>query len=213
MPRVAHGGAHAQKKTRIARERDDAARASWRTDIVARDPADFVFLDETCTPLTLTPLRARSPRGTRATARTPQGRWRQVTLLATLTPAGMGPGLLLDGASDRRAFDTFIDQVLAPTLRPGQIVILDNLSVHKSARAAARLADIGCALHFLPTYSPDFNPIEQAFAKLKTRLRRAEARTFDALVDATHDGIAAITAQDAHAFFADAGYDLTGQLK
>lgn len=212
MSRLAQSRAHAQKKTLVAREQNEQARAAWRDDVATLDPADFVFLDETSTPLTLTPIRARAARGTRAVDRQPRGRWQQVTLVATLTPTGMGPSLLLEGAADRLAFDAFVDQLLAPALRPGQIVILDNLSVHKSARAAARLAEVGCALRFLPTYSPDFNPIEQAFAKLKTQLRRAAARTYADLLDATHDGMAAITPQDAASFFADAGYRPTSQL-
>lgn len=212
MPRPAPGRFDAQKKTAVARERDEAARAAWRAAVAALDPADLVFFDETSAPLTLTPLRARSPRGERAVDRVPRGRWRSVTLLATLTPAGMGPCALLPGATDRLAFEAFVDQELIPALRPGQTVVLDNLAVHKSARVRERLAAAGCALRFLPTYSPDFNPIEQAFAKLKTHLRRAEARTYDDLLVAADRGIAAITAQDAAAFFADAGFPLTDQL-
>ena len=212
MSRAAEGEADAQKKTTVARERDEAVRTEWRTTTAALDPADLIFFDETSTPLTLTPIRARSPRGQRAVDRVPRGRWRNVTLLATLTPTGMGPGLLIEGAADRLAFDAFIEQVLVPVMRPGQTLVLDNLNVHKSATARDRLAAAGCALRFLPTYSPDLNPIEQAFAKVKTHLRRAEARTFDALVAAAHDGLGALTAQDAEAFFADAGYPLTGQL-
>ena len=196
----------------MARERDEDARAAWRAATAALDPAGLVFFDETSAPLTLTPLRARAPRGQRAVDRVPRGRWRSVTLLATLTPAGMGPCVLIEGAADRPAFEAFIEQALVPALRPGQTLVLDNLSVHKSAQARARLAAAGCQLRFLPTYSPDLNPIEQAFAKLKTHLRRAEARTYDDLLAAAAAGIRAITAQDAQAFFADAGYPLGEQL-
>ena len=179
MPRPAQGAADAEKKTAVARERDEAARAAWRAAVAALDPAALVFLDETSTPLTLTPLRARAPRGQRAVDRVPRGRWQNVTLLATLTPAGMGPCLLIEGAADRLAFDAFVERELAPSLRPGQTLVLDNLSVHKSALARERLAAAGCQVRFLPTHSPDLNPIEQAFAKLKTHPRRAEARTLD----------------------------------
>lgn len=197
----------------MARERDEAARAAWReATAVEFDPADLVFFDETSAPLTLTPLRARAPRGERAVDRVPRGRWQSVTLLATLTPTGMGPCALLAGAADRLAFEAFVEQLLVPALRPGQTLVLDNLSVHKSAWACERLAAAGCGLRFLPTYSPDFNPIEQAFAKLKTHLRRAEARTYDDLLAAAGAGIDAITAHDAAAFFADAGYPLEEQL-
>jgi transposase len=211
VPGAAPGSVDAQKKTTVARERDEAARAAWREDVAALDPADLVFFDETSTPLTLTPLRARAPRGERAVDRVPRGRWQSVTLLATLLPTGMGPCALLPGATDRLAFEAFVDQILIPALRPGQTVVLDNLAVHKSARVRERLAAAGCAMRFLPTYSPDLNPIEQAFAKLKTSLRRAEARTYDALLVAADHGIAAITAQDAAAFFADAGFPLPEQ--
>ena len=196
----------------MARERDEAARAAWRAAAAELAPADLVFVDETSAPLTPTPRRARAPRGERAVDRVPRGRWQSVTLLATLTPTGMGPCALLAGAADRLAFEAFVEQLLVPALRPGQTVVLDNLSVHKSARARERLAAAGCGLRFLPTYSPDFNPIEQAFAKLKTHLRRAEARTYDDLLAATGAGIGTITAHDAAAFFADAGYPLEEQL-
>lgn len=212
MPCLTAGAVDAQKKTAVARERDEAARAAWRADLAALDPADLVFFDETSTPLTLTPLRARAPRGERAVDRVPRGRWQSVTLLATLTPTGMGPCAVLPGATDRLAFEAYVDQILIPALRPGQTVVLDNLAVHKSARVRDQLAAAGCALRFLPTYSPDLNPIEQAFAKLKNQLRRAEARTYDALLTAADRGIAAITAQDAAAFFADAGFPLPEQL-
>lgn len=176
--------------------------------MAAIDPRTLIFLDETHTPTTLTPTRARSRRGTRAIGRVPRGRWRTVTLLATLTPAGLGPGLQLDGPIDRPGFDTFITQTLVPALRPGQTVILDNLSVHKSATARAAIQAVGCQLVFLPTYSPDFNPIEQAFAKLKHLLRHAEARTVDAILDATQAAYPQITPQDTRGFYRDAGYNL-----
>src|SRR5215207_4366390 len=198
----------AQKKSLIARERDDAARAAWREEAAGLDPADLVFLDETSTPTTLTPLRARAPRGQRAIGRVPRGRWVSVTLLATLTPTGMGAAMLLEGAADQAAFEAFVAQHLVPSLRPGQTVVLDNLSVHKSARARDLIAAAGCALRFLPTCSPDFNPIEHAFAKIKQHLRRAEARSFAALRAATGPALDAVTPADAHAFYHAAGFTL-----
>jgi len=168
----------------------------------------LVFLDETSTPTTLTPLRARAPRGQRAIGRVPRGRWVSVTLLAPLTPTGMGAAMLLEGAADQAAFEAFVAQHLVPSLRPGQTVVLDNLSVHKSARARDLIAAAGCALRFLPTYSPDFNPIEHAFAKIKQHLRRAEARSFAALRAATGPALDAVTPADAHAFYHAAGFTL-----
>lgn len=171
-------------------------------------PARLVFLDETSTPTTLTPLRARSPRGQRAIGRVPRGRWTTVTLLATLTPTGLGPGLQFPGALDRPAFEQFVAEVLVPYLTPGQTVVLDNLSVHKSAKARQLIEAAGCQLVFLPTYSPDFNPIEQAFAKLKALLRRTEARTVEAILTATQQHYPAITPADARGYYRDAGYYL-----
>ena len=176
--------------------------------MTAVDPASLVFLDETSTPTTLTPLRARSPRGQRVLGRVPRGRWTTVTLLATLTPQGLGPGYQFPGALDRVVFEAFVERILVPSLRPGQTVVLDNLSVHKSAKARQLIEAAGCQLVFLPTYSPDFNPIEQAFAKLKQRLRRSEARTVETIMTATHTHYGAITAADARSFYQEAGYNL-----
>jgi transposase len=199
---------HAQKKTLIARERDEVARAAWVEEIADLDPATLVFLDETSTPTTLTPLRARAPRGQRAVGRVPRGRWHSITLVATLTPTGMGPSLVLDGALDQPAFEAYVERVLVRHLRPGQTVVLDNLSVHRSGRARQLIEAAGCQLRFLPTYSPDFNPIEQAFAKLKQLLRRAEARTFPTVADAIGAAYPSITTADCHGFYHAAGYNL-----
>jgi transposase len=204
----ARARSHAQKKTLIAGEQDAAARATWQAEVAGLDPATLVFVDETSTPTTLTPHRGRSRRGTRVVGRVPRGKWQAVTLLATLTPTGLGPGLQLEGAIDRQSFDTFVTEVLVPTLRPGQTVILDNLSVHKSPQAQAAIEAVGCALRFLPAYSPDFNPIEQAFSKLKHLLRQAEARTVETILTATQDAYPRITAQDACGFYRDSGYNL-----
>jgi transposase len=171
-------------------------------------PEQLVFVDETSTPLHLTPLRARAPRGQRAVGRIPRGRWTNVTLLASLSAAGFGPALQFAGALDRPIFEQFVEQLLAPSLRPGQVVVLDNLSVHKRARARILIEAAGCQLVFLPTYSPDCNPIEQAFAKLTQHLRRVEARTVDTIMTATHQVFPQITAQDARGFFQAAGYNL-----
>jgi transposase len=180
--------------------------------MAATDPAHLVFLDETSTPTTLTPLRARSPRGQRAYGRVPRGQRTAVTLLATLTPTGLGPGYQFAGALDRPTFEQFVEQILLPSLSPGQTVILDNLSVHKSARAQHLIEAAGCELVFLPTYSPDFNPIEPAFAKLKQHLRKVEARTVDAILTATHQHYRDVTPADARSFYQDAGYSLPAQL-
>ena len=170
------------------------------------DPVRLIFLDETSTPTTLTPVRGRSLRGQRVLGRVPRGRWEAVTLVATLTPEGFGPGLQLEGALDRDAFDTFVIEALVPFLRPGDVVVLDNLSVHKSMRAQQAIAARGARLVFLPAYSPDLNPIEQAFAKLKQGLRPVGARTTATVMAATRDLYPRITATDARGFYRHAGY-------
>lgn len=184
------------------------ARAAWQEEIATVNPARLIFLDETSTPTRLTPLRGRSRRGERVVGRVSRGRWEAVTLLATLTPAGFGPGLQLEGALDRDAFDVFVTDVLVPTLRSGDVVVLDNLSVHKSARAREAIAAVGARVVFLPAYSPDFNPIEQAFAKLKQGLRTVGARTAETVMAATRDLYPRITATDARGYYHHAGYFL-----
>ena len=177
--------------------------------MAALDPADLVFLDETSTPITLTPLRARAPRGQRAVGRVPRGKRPHIAWLATLTATGLGESLVVDGPVDGRVFAAFVERVLLPSLHPGQIVVLDNLSVHKSAHVRQRIEAAGCRLIFLPSYSPDFNPIEPAFAKIKQALRRREARSWEAVVAAIGDLLATITPADARAFFADAGFPVS----
>lgn len=176
------------------------------------DPQRLVFLDETATPTTLTRRRARAPRGQRAVGRVPHRRWQAVTLIACLSLAGMGEARSLEGALNRESFHAYVEQALVPSLRPGQIVVLDNLAVHKSTRALQAITAAGCAVVFLPPYSPDLNPIELAFAKLKQHLRSAQARTFATVVAATGPALDAITPADAAAFFAHCGYARTGQL-
>jgi len=183
-------------------------RAAWRAAMTEIDPSRLVFLDETSTPTTLTLLRARAPRGQRAGGRVPRGRREAISWLATLTTRGLGASLLVRGAVDRPVFEAFVERVLVPSLQPGQIVVLDNLSVHKSARAKALIQAAGCYLVFLPTYSPDLNPIELAFAKSKQALRCVGARSFETIVAAVGGVLPTVTSADAHAFFTAAGFSL-----
>lgn len=192
----------------IAREQDAVARAVWRHRLQAIAADRLVFLDETSTPTTLVPLRGRGPKGSRVVGHVSRGRWSGVSLLASLTPSGLGPGLHIAGTIDRVAFETFVTQQLVPTLHPGQIVVLDNLSVHKSARARIAIEAAGCDLWFLPTYSPDFNPIEQAFSKLKHHLRRAAATSAGDVMTETQRLWSSITAKDTRGFYQAAGYNL-----
>lgn len=131
--------------------------------------------------------------------------------MAALTPGGLQEPWLIEGAITTETFEWYIREQLAPQLRPGQVVVLDNLSVHKAASIRHALAARGCELLFLPPYSPDFTPIEQAFSKLKAILRGLGARTHEALVEAMHGAVEAITPADASAWFAHAGYPLPAQ--
>lgn len=170
------------------------------------DPAHLVFLDETATNVAMTPRYARAPRGQRVHGVVPRNCGQNMTLLAALSAAGVGPVMALDGAADGAAFVAYVREFLAPALRPGQIVVLDNLAVHKVAAARTLVEAAGCRLLFLPAYSPDLNPIELAFAKLKGHLRRAGARTRDALEPAIARALDTITAEDAANWFRHCGY-------
>jgi transposase len=191
-----------------AAERDEAMRTLWREDVAVLDPADLLFLDETSTHTAFTRLRARAPKGQRAPGTAPRNHGPNVTLLAVLGPSGIVTALAIPGATTRPVFDVFVDQFLGPQLRPGQTLILDNLAVHRSLHAQARIEAAGGQVVFLPAYSPDFNPIEPIFAKIKTRLRAIAARTHEDLLAATKTALDAVTAQDAAGCYADCGYPL-----
>ena len=176
------------------------------------DPARLVFVDETGSNLGLTPTHARSPKGERAVGTAPRNHGSNTTTIAALTPTGMGPALLLEGAVTKAAFAVYVEHVLAPTLEPGQIVVLDNLAAHKGASTRAAIEARGAAVWFLPPYSPDLTPIEEAFAKVKGLLRRAEARSQETLTAAIRAALQAITPADARGWFRHAGYPLQAQL-
>jgi transposase len=169
-------------------------------------------VDETGSHLGYTPTYSRAPRGERARGSAPRNTGINRTLLTALTLDGMGPGLLLDGAADRPAFDAYVSRLLAPTLRPGQIVVVDNLRVHDSERARQAIEARGASLWYLPAYSPDLTPIEAAFSKFKARLRRAEARTDETLSAAIWAAQAAITPGDARGWFCHCGYPAQDHL-
>ena len=165
-----------------------------------------MIVDECGSNVNLTPLYARAPRGQRAIGRIPRNTPPNTTLIAALSLQGIGPSLLVPGATDGLAFETYVEQVLAPSLQAGQIVVLDNLSVHHRARVAELIEARGCELWFLPSYSPDLSPIEAAFAKFKQALRRIGARTVEALYDAISQVLPTISPHDALAFFRACGY-------
>jgi transposase len=176
------------------------------------DPRRLVFVDEMGTNTSLSPRYAYSPKGRRAYAKVPRNRGANTTLLASMSLKGMGPCLAVQGATTTTVFEAYVRQVLAPSLRRGQIVVVDNLGAHKSERARKLIEKRGCQLLFLPPYSPDFNPIEEAFSKIKGALRKAGARTRQALIEALGVAISAVTARDARGFFEHGGYHLPVHL-
>lgn len=169
-------------------------------------PGRLVFLDETSVKTNMTPLRGRSLRGERLRADAPFGKWQTQTFVAGLRCDELIAPWVIEGAMDGAAFDIYIATQLAPTLTRGDVVILDNLNVHKSPRAAKALAQRGAWFLFLPKYSPDLNPIEMAFAKLKTHLRKAKARTIDELWRALGNICDLFTPQECWNYLKTAGY-------
>ncbi|GAC1379055.1 MAG: hypothetical protein NVS4B2_33400 [Chloroflexota bacterium] len=197
-----------EKKSLIATERDVAARMAWRAIAASWEADALVFVDESGTQTNMTPRYSRAPRGQRAVGVAPRNHGKNTTLIAALSAEGMGAAMTLEGAADADAFVAYLTHLLVPTLMPGQIVVMDNLSVHKDERVAPLIAGAKCRLVYLPAYSPDFTPIEQAFSKLKTFLRRTEARTREALGEAITAALATITATDAVSWFTACGYPL-----
>jgi transposase len=195
-----------------AAERDERARSRWRERVARLEPSRLVFVDECGSNVGLAPLRARAPRGERAFGSAPRNRGKNTTLLASMGPEGMGPCVAVRGATTAKVFEAYVEQALAPVLRPGQVVVLDNLNAHKGERVRELVEARGCELLFLPAYSPDFSPIEEAFSKVKGRLRREKARTKEALLEAIGRALDAVSGRDARGWFAHCGYPLRGHL-
>lgn len=166
----------------------------------------MVFLDECGIATDMARRYGRAEGGRRAVGTVPHGRWTRLTVLGGLTLQGLSACMSIEGAADTSVMVAFVEHVLVPTLRPGQVVVLDNLSVHRAARVRQLVEQAGCTLRFLPPYSPDLNPIEPAWSKLKTRLRGVGARTTAALHDALAGAVAAITPDDARSYFRHCGY-------
>jgi transposase len=195
-----------------ASERDEAERAAWRARADQEFKADtLVFVDESGCNLALTPRYGWAPRGERAVAQAPRNRGPNTTVLAALTTEGLQASMIVEGAANTEVFLTYLDEVLCPALQPGKTVVMDNLNVHRAAAVRERIEARECQLEFLPSYSPDFNPIEEAFSKLKTYLRRAKARTREALENAIAAGLQRITAQDARHWFTHCGFAVGSQ--
>jgi len=202
-----------KKRSMGAGERDEFLRGAWRLLFAGRADAErLVFVDEMGANVSLSPLYAWSRRGLRARAKAP-GNWgKNVTLLASITRRGLGPRPAVEGPTTRGVFEAYLERVLAPTLGPGQMVVMDGLSAHKGAGVREIVGGSGCGLVYLPPYSPDLNPIEQAFSKVKGLLRRAEARTREALIEAMGLASDAVSARDARGFFGHCGYRTMDQL-
>jgi transposase len=171
------------------------------------DPDRLVFIDETGTSTKMARRCGRSPRGERCRAPVPHGHWKTTTFVGALRTCGMTAPMVLDGAMHGRAFLAYVEQVLVPTLTPGDIVVMDNLPAHKPATVRQAIEQTGAELRFLPAYSPDFNPIEMAFAKLKAFLKKHAPRTVDDLWDTIARGVDNFTPVECINYFAAAGYD------
>jgi transposase len=183
-------------------------RAAWWDAVAAHAPDDLVFVDESGANVKMARAYARAPRGERAVGRVPRNHGTPTSLVAALTPDGLRATVTRRGAFDTASFAAYVQDVLCPVLRPGQVVVLDNLSAHKSAAVRAAVEAAGCALLFLPPYSPDFAPIELAWAHVKAALRAAAARTQDALDAAIAAALPRVTADHARAYFRHCGYSL-----
>jgi transposase len=166
----------------------------------------LIFLDESGAKTNLTRLRGRAQRGQRVHASSPQGHWQTTTMISSIRLDGSTACMTLDGATDAEAFRAYVHSVLCPTLRPGDVVIMDNLSPHKSELTLSLITKAGARILFLPAYSPDLNPIEKMWSKVKACLRTAEARTQLALIQAIASALANVTPQDAMNWFACCGY-------
>ncbi len=191
-----------------ASERDEAARSAWRKRVRLLDPKRLVFVDECGTNIALAPLYARAPKGERAFGKAPRNWGKNVTLIASLSAQGMGATMSFEGATDGAAFEAYVEHFLAPTLKEGEVVVMDNLQVHKSSRVRDLIERAGARVLFLPPYSPDFSPIEEAFSKVKAILRRVGARSREALLEAMGKALDEVSRQDALSWFRHCGYDV-----
>jgi transposase len=189
-----------------ASERSEEERARWRDQMKEHDASQFVFVDECGSNIALTPLYARAPKGQRATDHVPRNRGKNTTLIASLSLEGLGASMILEGAANAIAFEAYVEHILVPSLHSGQVVVMDNLRVHKTARVRQLIEEKGCQVLFLPAYSPDFSPIEEMFSKVKTWLGRMKARTREALEEAIAQALLTVTSQDARGWFEHCGY-------
>ena len=184
-------------------------RRAWRDSQPGLDPDRLVFIDETGAKTNMARTHGWAPRGERLRMAVPHGHWSTTTFVAGLTTRGMIAPFVLSGAIDRDAFEAYVKVVLVPELRPGDIIVMDNLSSHKGPKTRKMIGDAGAQLLFLPPYSPDLNPIELAFAKLKARLRKAAERTVDGLWNTIGQISQSFSPQECKKYFNAAGYSAT----
>jgi transposase len=205
--------ASASKKTLFATEQDrpDVARRRrrWKAYQGRLDPARLVFIDETWAKTNMTRLCGWAPRGRKLVAKVPHGHWRTLTFLAALRHDRIDAPCVIDGPINGESFLAYVEQVLAPTLKPGDIVIIDNLGSHKGKAVRRAIRATGARLFFLPPYSPDLNPIEQVFAKLKTLLRKAAERTVETTWKRIGTLLGTFTPKECSNYFSNAGYAST----
>lgn len=189
-----------------------AARRQWRDTQPLRDVRQYVFLDECGVTTDLLRRYGRSPRGTRLHDHTPCSHWQTHTVVAGLRVEGVTAPAVFDGPIDTPTFRAYVEQVLVPTLRPGDVVVLDNLAVHKQPEIRTAIEAVGARVQFLPPYSPDFNPIEQAFAKLKAFLRAARPRSFDHVCELIAAAIPLFTPPECANYLRHSGYRVATSL-
>jgi transposase len=197
-----------RSRRRPSSERDERRRSAFGACVRSIVSERFVFVDECSTSTSLSPIYARAPRGERAHGKAPRNWGKNVSLICAIDSEGVKPSMSVEGAVDAKAFESHIEHFLAPELKSGEVVVMDNLSVHKSKHVQQLIEDAGCELLSLPPYSPDMNPIEGAFSKVKSVLRKVAARTREALVEATGRALDTITTEDIRGFYTDCGYRL-----
>jgi transposase len=201
---------HAQKKSQRAAEQDRpdvaAARQEWRAGQAGLNPERLVFIDETGAATNMARRYGRCPRGQRLVSSVPWGHWKTTTFVAALRVDRVTAPCVFDGPMDGDSFRAYVEQCVVPTLHQDDIVVIDNLSSHKVAGIRQAIEAAGAQLRYLPAYSPDLNPIEQLFAKIKALLRKAAARTLDALIAAIADALTRVTPRECANYLADQGY-------
>jgi transposase len=181
-------------------------RAAWREEFAAVAPARLVFVDESGANTAMDRTHGRAPSGVRVDGPVPHGHWKTTTLTAAVRLDGVGACLAFDGATNAACFEAYVAECLAPTLKPGDVVVMDNLACHKTAEVARLIEAAGACVRYLPAYSADLNPIGKVFSKLKAYLRRAAARTVDGLIAAMGDALRAIRPGDIRGWFRHSGY-------